>query len=354
MVSTAEVAACGVFVTYFGLIAALFTVIARDLLRRAKTRSTPAPKAHVFGALTLASFAHTWFYMFKFMAWSFRDYEASAGGIATRTLLQRISRWLLATSLFEQAWASVCFGTVNWWWSQQLCLYTVGAWTVFLTIEGQKHQVKRVWAYMLLGQLVAISVASNLFYLALVLSPPTPSPARQTRRAHALLWIPILISLGTVALSPFTSTETGTFLPNLLLMHALIVVPLVVSPIGTTIPLRTLYALAALSSILLHTCATYLAFPGTDDAHSRNVAASAMIITFARDTWTTLHGHPAQSSIGWDVIWTSVSLVVWTAAELSTARALFTLLATPFVSVGALAPYTYTSAVGTRAQEKRE
>jgi hypothetical protein len=27
--------------------------------------------------------------------------------------------------------------------------------------------------------------------------------------------------------------------------------------------------------------------------------------------WGVLHSHPAQSSIGWDVIWTSISFFVW-------------------------------------------
>lgn len=27
--------------------------------------------------------------------------------------------------------------------------------------------------------------------------------------------------------------------------------------------------------------------------------------------WDVLHSHPAQSSIGWDVVWTTISFVVW-------------------------------------------
>lgn len=27
--------------------------------------------------------------------------------------------------------------------------------------------------------------------------------------------------------------------------------------------------------------------------------------------WKVLHSHPAQSSIGWDVIWTTISFFVW-------------------------------------------
>ena len=51
-------------------------------------------------------------------------------------MLPRITDWLINTTLFEEAWGAVSFGRMNWWWSEQLCLFTVGAWTVFLYTEG--------------------------------------------------------------------------------------------------------------------------------------------------------------------------------------------------------------------------
>jgi hypothetical protein len=38
--------------------------------------------------------------------------------------------------MFEQAWKIVCEGPLRWWWSEQLCLFTAGAWTVFLFAQG--------------------------------------------------------------------------------------------------------------------------------------------------------------------------------------------------------------------------
>ncbi|KAK7052425.1 hypothetical protein R3P38DRAFT_1644804 [Favolaschia claudopus] len=331
--------ALSVFCCYFALIGGLFLLIFNNLPTFSGRRL--ATSAYVFVALALASFAHTWFYMFKFMAWSFRNHEHSIAPEQSQTpaLMQRIASWLVNTSLFEQAWASVCFGNVNWWWSQQLCLFTVGAWTIFLSIEGRRHNVKAVWAYMLLGQLVAISVASNLFYLALVLSTPSPRPtSSRSERAPASLWIPILLSLCTVAISPYTNE--GTFLPNLLLMHSLVIVPTLVVPKPSkprmSLRLTTLYLLVFVVSLILHTRAT-------------TQALGVLSITdFVKSAWTTLHSHPAQSSIGWDVIWTSISFVVWVAiqsaqeVEGATRRllvAMYLVLATPLVSVGVLAPF---------------
>ncbi|KAJ7621060.1 hypothetical protein FB45DRAFT_133838 [Roridomyces roridus] len=272
--------------------------------------------------------------MFKFMAWSFSDYERSHPK-RTAGMLGRVSAWLTHTSLFEQAWARVCFGRMNWWWSQQLCLFTVGAWTIFLATEGNRHQVRRVWAYMLLGQLVAISVASNLFYLSLVLAPPPPSTRSATRWASPILWLPVIVSLAAVARSPLTDEKS--FLPNLLVMHAAIVLPLFApatsNPTRRTllsIPLPALYFLVFVVSLVLH---------------SRTTASQGMsaVPEFVGSAWSTLHEHPAQSSIGWDVLWTSVSFVAWLVLQPEQDSKILTgaylLLATPLVSVGVLAPH---------------
>ncbi|KAJ7449296.1 hypothetical protein FB451DRAFT_1288047 [Mycena latifolia] len=352
--SAPQLGALSVFGSYFSIIAGLFFLISRTLLTRASTVNS---KAYVFIALALAPFGHTWFYMFKFMGWSFTVYEHSTGGPSAEslTVIERMSSWLLNTSLFEQAWASVCFGDVNWWWSQQLCLFTVGAWTIFLAIEGRRHQVKFIWAYMLLGQLVAISVASNLFYLALVLAPQPPRPVSRSsgQRAPAALWLPVLLSLGTVATSPFT--DERTFLPNLLLMHSLIVVPLLVPDSfflsqpqaqkpRLSMRLSTLYALVFAAALLLHTRATRIALGDSDFS---SVSTLSAVSQFAQNAWRVLHAHPAQASIGWDVIWTSASFVAWVLLRPGVEQkpegprlltAVYLLLATPLISVGVLAP----------------
>ncbi|CAA7268202.1 unnamed protein product [Cyclocybe aegerita] len=191
-------------------------------------------KIATFSLLTAASFAHTWFYMFKYMVWSFSNYEQTHLSNISLELPLRIASWLQDTSLFEEAWYLVCFNPLNWWWSEQLCLFTVGAWTVFVATEGRRHGIKHLWAYMLLGQIVAISVASNLFYLAILLSPPPGLPRRDQHSTNTspTLWLNVFLSIATVALTPFTSRST--FLWNLLVMHALIFLPLIFREDATT------------------------------------------------------------------------------------------------------------------------
>ncbi|KAJ7713210.1 hypothetical protein B0H16DRAFT_1621993 [Mycena metata] len=214
---------------------------------------------------------------------------------------------------------------------------------------------------MLLGQFVAISVASNLFYLALVLTPRLPSPSSShmlsSFPAPVVLWLPVLLSFGTVTMSPFTSEHS--FLPNLLLMHTLIILPLLVPdclfPLAQAsaqtrsrfgISLKTLYIVVFGAALVLHARATGQA-AGDPLVSVKNLALKA---------WDVLHSHPAQLSIGWDVIWTSILFVVWLVLhpELqprvlpssSTIKgrfltAMYLVMATPLLSVGVLAPHVF-------------
>jgi len=301
--------ALGIFSSYFLIITGLFCLILATLPSSAK-RNGSQIAVYTFGVLTLVSFAHTWYYMFGFMTWSFHNFEQSAS-TQSEIFFERLTNWLRGTELFEQAWKIVCAGPLNWWWSEQLCLFTVGAWTVFLSVQGRRYGIKYLWAYMLLGQVVAISVASNLFYLAICLSAPPPRSEKSITPflAPPGLWVSILLSLITIGISPLTSERT--FLPNLLVMHALLIVPLFSSAPtrlagknAFSIRVRTLYSLITIFALVLRlrTIMSVLSYIPQEAPTMKTVTVIA---------WGVLHSHPAQSSIGWDVIWTSISFFVW-------------------------------------------
>jgi hypothetical protein len=66
----------------------------------------------------------------------------------------------------------------------------------------------------------------------------------------------------------------------------------------------TLYTAVAVLGVALRVRTTAVAvhsLPG----HVRSTRG------FAASAWETLHSHPAQSSIGWDVIWTTLSFAAW-------------------------------------------
>lgn len=195
---------------------------------------------------------------------------------------------------------------------------------------------------MLLGQIVAISVASNLFYLALVLSPEAPRAEKKSPsiKASPALWLSVLLSLASVAATPFTSKQT--FLPNLLLMHALLFIPLIsknASPARFSISTKALYRIVHFAAVLIHlrTVLNAMVFLGyAKHSGPTNPAVAA---------WVVLNSHPAQSSIGWDIVWTSLSFAVWklVGAKASESPSFFStiylLFATPVASIGVTAPY---------------
>lgn len=70
------------------------------------------------------------------MQGSFQSYQTNHPYLASTAFLIRLTSWLRDTSLFEEAWYAVCAGKWNWLLSEQLCLFTVGVWTVMLWVEG--------------------------------------------------------------------------------------------------------------------------------------------------------------------------------------------------------------------------
>ena len=218
---------------------------------------------------------------------------------------------------------------------------------LILRFLGKRYNIKHVWAYMLLGQIVAISVASNLFYLALVLSELSVSNRQNLslkKTVSVRLVVSILLSLVTVALSPFTSPKT--FLPNLLVMHVLLFVPLISittssSPAPFSVNLNTLYRIIHLACAGIH-IRTVIAAIGSLQATSRSP-------NIFKEALTVLYSHPAQSSIGWDIIWTSLSFIVWILLRPHGSGmlnkyyygiAMYLMLATPVASIAVTAPYS--------------
>ena len=159
--------ALGIFSSYFLIIICLFCFLLANLPSSLK-RNGSNFSVYIFGALALISFAHTWYcesqisaFSFQFtnyvrhvllhdggsssywiqctslilVQWSFRNFEQLT---STQNVIffERLTNWLRGTELFEQSWSIVCAGPLNWWWSEQLCLFSVGAWTIFLSAQG--------------------------------------------------------------------------------------------------------------------------------------------------------------------------------------------------------------------------
>ncbi|KAI5481377.1 Set and Cytidine deaminase-like domain containing protein [Pseudohyphozyma bogoriensis] len=306
---------------YFALIAFLLVLVSPALLRK------PTAKSLVYGALAIASLGVTWTYMFLYFE---RSYIEAALRANVRPQKFTAKEWLADVSLFNEAWSYVVATPERWWWSQQLCLFTAGPFTAMLLHEGRRKDIKFVWAYMVLGQIVAISFAQALFFAALELATTNSIPAtkqgqsRDAVRAGPLITSCTLLSLATVGISPYT-INTPYFLPNLLVMHALLILPLLPFPSAksprASIPYSTLYALLGGISLALRLPAFY-------DLHAISSSPTQVL--------KTLFLHPAQSSISFDVVFATLGMAIFAIAQSGKRSTKGTL--TAFVSLPVLLP----------------
>ena len=93
------------------------------------------------------------------------------GGNATPTYLLQ---WLSDTPVHLDAIEILAEKARRFWWGQQFDLGLI-SWTMLLAIEGRRRNIPLLWSYQLLGQLVSLSFAQNLFFVALLLTPaPLP------------------------------------------------------------------------------------------------------------------------------------------------------------------------------------
>jgi hypothetical protein len=148
------------------------------------------------------------------------------------------------------------------------------------------RSIRRVWVYMFIGQTVAVSYASALFWAAREGSP-VPLGKRVVHYASKrLVWTTIVATIISGVL--YKSLTTPYYLILLLVVHVLLFPPLL-EPHNATlsvISISQLYAINGILCVILHACNSVLLFK--ERRHD--------------SIFRVIGEHPAMSSIGWDVI----------------------------------------------------
>lgn len=201
-------------------------------------------------------------------------------------------------------------------WSRRVRHYVKFSVGAMLMSTGIRRGIKYTWAFMLLGQTVAISFATNLFLLTLLSSPPVSSQAPSTSARRSSWLGPWLINLGTVfaiAIPAFLLADdhywhhSEDFLPVLLIPH----VALFVLPVARAL-LPAKYFLESITGF-------------DDKVYSymwvltiANAAIMMIKTTYAAWAYSGFQGiqnalleHPAVSSVGFDVIFCWLTWVCW-------------------------------------------
>lgn len=211
-----------------------------------------------------------------------------------------LTRWLYDVPVYKDTLEIVAEKARRFWWGQQADLGMV-SWSLLLSIEGNRRRipVHHLGAYLTLAQLVNLSYAQNLFYIALLLTPAHLADGwgeggqgnsvltRARRRlfpSKPANWCPhpglfltiLLVNLGSVSLLPYvaaasspssSATTNGTIslavttLVTRALCFALVAIPAVVPESWGTVhdhphdaygPYSQIFRTASLAGLVLH------------------------------------------------------------------------------------------------------
>ncbi|KAF1911218.1 hypothetical protein BDU57DRAFT_524986 [Ampelomyces quisqualis] len=285
------------------------------VLQKSTTASQP-PSQHVwlFSALAAGSLLTTWSFMVRYFNMSYKTWLMWRSYYELDPHHRHWGLWLKETSLFREAWELVVVGNARYWWSHQIFFFALGL-GLYMEQKGIRRGVKYSWAFMLLGQIVAISFATNLFLLTLLLSPPTPS--QPTSRIQRSSWLgPWLVNLGSVlatAIPAFLLADdhywhhSTDFLPLLLIPH----VALLVMPFARVFaPARLLpdNSVAFDNKVYSYMWALTI---GNAGLMTLKTTYAAVFYGGFQGILNALMEHPAVSSIGFDVIFCWVTWFCW-------------------------------------------
>lgn len=151
---------------------------------------------------------------------------------------------------------------------------------------------------MLLGQLVAISVATGLFLVAVFMHDKRPVRPK----APFAFWLLLVTALVIEAIMP-RYAGTSAFLPALGVIHLGVFLPLFFVPTEAVgeqrspgaLSFRTLTALLAVISVVIHYSTTKRVLEDLKPGQS-----------FFKLMGNTVLTHPAQGSISLDVVWVGI------------------------------------------------
>ncbi|KAI8935191.1 hypothetical protein NX059_007782 [Plenodomus lindquistii] len=312
------------YLIFFGYLATCLGVAVFIILRLLKRafvlhKSTAArlpPRKHVwlFGALSAGSLLTTWTHMFRYFKISYDTWLMWRSYYELDPHQMHWGLWLKETSLFREAWETVIIGNARYWWSHQIFFFALGL-GLYLEQKGIRRGIRYTWAFMLLGQIVAISFATNLFFLTLLLSPPAPpSPSRSGARQQKWLgpWLLNLFAIFATAYPAMLLADEHywhhptAFLPVLLAPHAaLMILPIM----RGVVPAAYFHEdVDFTDKVYNHMWALVLGNAGLMLAWT---TATAYAYSGMVGVWYALSEHPAVSSVGYDVIFCWGSWLCW-------------------------------------------
>jgi hypothetical protein len=178
---------------------------------------------------------------------------------------------------------------------------------------GIRRGIRYTWAFMLLGQIVAISFATSLFLLTLLLSPPASSSISRFRGQKWLgPWLLNFLAIFATAYSAMQLADEHYwhhpthFMSMLLAPH----IALMVLPVA-----RAIIPAGYFNDDVQFTDKVYnymwVLVLGNAGLMLAWTTATAYAYSGFTGIWSALLEHPAVSSVGFDVIFCWITWISW-------------------------------------------
>lgn len=326
---------CIIFLGYLTtciFVAALVVSRAARSYNALTIRQTVSPlvrkKVWLFGLLAAGGLMTTWIHMFRYFGNSYQNWLMWRSYYDLEPHQRHWGLWLRETSLYKEFWETVIVGNARYWWSHQIFFFALA---LGLTLEqqgehltasnlpitdrtGVRRGIKHTWAFMFLGQAVAVSFATNLLFITLLSngSESLEAKIRSSHRKWAGAWlfnfIAILSTTYTVMLlaGEHYWHHPTAFLPVLLAPHVSL----------SLLPLARVFLPANMlqqDEHLLNKAYSYMWVLVLCNAGLMLVWTTASAYSYAgfHGIQHALHEHPAVSSVAYDVIFCWISWICW-------------------------------------------
>ncbi|KAF2866947.1 hypothetical protein BDV95DRAFT_191518 [Massariosphaeria phaeospora] len=279
------------------------------------TTARPPPARHVrsFMVLAAGSIFTRWYFILRYFENSYQFWVMWRSYYQLEPHHMHWGLWLKETSLFREAWEAAIVGNARYWWTHQIFFFAC-AFGLSLDQRGLRRNIKHTWAFMLLGQIVAISFATNLFLLTLLLSPPAlPPPSSAYRKNWLGPWVLNLVAIIATQIPAYLLADEyywhhKEFMSVLLAPHiALLVLPFVraILPAKYSTDVNHDLADSVYNKVL---------WPVTIvGAALLNLKQTWTAVSFGgfAGIWGALWEHPAVSSVAFDVVFCWITWITW-------------------------------------------
>lgn len=296
----------------------------------------------MFSFLALFSFSALSFNMLHILISSFKLWQEThplPQHMSLAHILSTIWHWSVTSTLFKDFGIAIVENLQQFFWTQA-ALWTTISICLYMAVEGTRRNVPRLWAYFALSQILPISFAQNLFYIALLKAFPTGQktmaklPTTLTTITVLSYGICLVLVIAPVAwevlervsITGCTDSTEGSLascpprqkvqvdtiylMPTILAARLLLVLPLFLPKIThKQVPWRpesdlqrvqTVVALCAFSMTLVVVWLLY-------DLDLGNFTFVGM----RRDLLSALWSHPAVTSLGFDFLISAASAMIW-------------------------------------------